>query len=238
MFPRQGGRPNRIKRESERVARDGTWTRAHGRRRRAGNGPEGSRGRPAWQVQQDCSCGGRRACPAVRRGGQRAGRAGSLHGIPSQVCGIEGQSGSLSLHLADMQAGMQPGLGSGTPGQPAAKLPRSLPDVAPLPWTPVANHRVRDRHAALVIGRRCSRRWDGRGWPRYRASSGVPHRSGRRRTAQRGALRRQEALDPGVIVRRGSSRAVPMAATGLYQDVRPVRFNLAGTGPGAAVVAP
>ena len=60
----------------------------------------------------------------------------------------------------------------------------------------------------------------------------------RGRTAQRGALRRRAALDPAVIVRRGSSRAVTMAAAGMYEDVRPMRFNLAGTRTGVAVVAP
>jgi uncharacterized RmlC-like cupin family protein len=45
------------------------------------------------------------------------------------------------------------------------------------------------------------------------------------------------ALDPGGIGRRGSSRAVPMAAAGMYEDVRPMRFNLAGARASQAVVA-
>jgi hypothetical protein len=122
MFSPQGGRPDRIRRESEGIARDGTWTRAHARRRRAGNKLGSSCCRPARQVQQDRSCHGRRACPVVRRGGQRAGRAGSRRGIPPQTGGTGGQPGSVSLHPADLQAGMQPGLGPGTPGQPEAKL--------------------------------------------------------------------------------------------------------------------
>jgi hypothetical protein len=46
-----------------------------------------------------------------------------------------------------------------------------------------------------------------------------------------------EALDPGTIVRRRSSRAVSMAAAGIYQDLRPLRFHLASTRVGKAVVA-
>src|SRR5689334_8987358 len=46
------------------------------------------------------------------------------------------------------------------------------------------------------------------------------------------------ALDPGSAGRRGSSRAVPMAAAGMYEDVRPMRFDLAGARARQAVVAP
>jgi hypothetical protein len=46
-----------------------------------------------------------------------------------------------------------------------------------------------------------------------------------------------DALDPGSIGRRGSSRAVPMAAAGMYEDVRPLRFMLAGARASQAVVA-
>jgi hypothetical protein len=145
MFSPQGGRPDRIKREG--MARDGTWTRAHARRRRAGNKLGSFRCRPARQVQQDRSCHGRRACPAVRRGGQRAGRAGSLRGTPAQTGGIGGQPGSLSLHPADLQARMQPGLGPGTPGQPEAKLAALAADAAPLPGTPARTSPSQDRPA-------------------------------------------------------------------------------------------
>jgi hypothetical protein len=47
----------------------------------------------------------------------------------------------------------------------------------------------------------------------------------------------REALDPGTIVRRRSKRADPVAAAGLYEDLRPVRFRLESTRAGQAVVA-
>jgi hypothetical protein len=49
--------------------------------------------------------------------------------------------------------------------------------------------------------------------------------------------RPREALDPGTIVRRRSWRADPVAAAGLYEDLRPVRFHLESVRAGQAVVA-
>jgi hypothetical protein len=47
----------------------------------------------------------------------------------------------------------------------------------------------------------------------------------------------REALDPGIIVRRRSLRAVPVAAEGIYEDLRPMRFHLACVQVGKAMVA-